>query len=143
MALTQEQLQQLMQLGSMDEQDADLQQQLAQAQALGAPTEEHHLTPAAAALGGLGNLFRGLSSHRKEGDIRRQRDDLQRKKSEARQLFAQQMGLGLPPQQSGGGGGVQEAQLMGYGAPQPMGPVAGTTPYGAGPYGYTPGGGGY
>jgi hypothetical protein len=138
MALTPEQLQQLMQLGSMDEQDADLQQQLAQAQALGAPTEQHALTPTAAVLGGLGNIFKGLTAHRQEGDIRRKRDDLQRKKSEARQLFAQQLGFGAPPVAAQATpGGVQEAQLLG---PQRLGPNFQGQPFGSDPYG---GGGGY
>lgn len=133
--LSPQQLQALMDMGVLDEQGSQLEEQMQQAQALAQAPGRRYETPAGAALGGLGDILRTGSAHAQEKDLRQKQDELLGKKTKGRKTFADLM-LAMQT------GGMQANP--GTTAPtdfsQPMGPVLGTGSYGQGPYGYKPGG---
>ena len=139
--LTPDQLQQLMQLGSLDEEGGQLQDQLAQAQALQSAPMTHHVSPFGAAFGGLAGAINSYRGAKEEKSLRARQQDISKQKQDARALYARAlMGATATPAEMGPAGGLQEAQLLG---PNANSPVATGPAYGSQPFGYTPGGGGY
>lgn len=138
--LSPELLQRLLSLGTMDEQDAMLQEQLAQAEALAKP-QGGYSTPTGAALGGLGNLLNGLTSKRKQGEIGRKREDLLKQKQALRSEFGGLFGFGARPVAPVYPDGGTAAPAAGGAAPSPFDNLRPATPFGyGGRYGYIPGG---
>jgi hypothetical protein len=136
--LSPEQLQQLIQLGGLDEEGGQLQDQLTQAQALQSAPMAHHVSPLGAAFGGVAGAINSYRGAKEEKSLRARQKDIAQQKADARALFARAlMGNTATPAELGPAGGLQEAQLLGPTADSPMktGPA-----FGSGPFGYTPGG---
>jgi len=89
---TQEELQQLMGLGSMDERQQLVRQQLAQAQALRDPISGQHSTGMGAALGGLGDVFRGIGGQAQGSTSQGKMMDLLKQQDIARLLYSKGIG---------------------------------------------------
>lgn len=89
--MTPEQLDALMELGVLDDQDSQLQQQMAQAQALQQPSEHQYRTPAGALIGGLGNIFNAGMGGYQQTQIQKQQQDILDKKRKGRKLYAEMM----------------------------------------------------
>ncbi len=125
--LTPEQIQQLLQLGTMDEQDQAIMEQLRAAQALQQSQSGGHRTALAAGIGGLGDAFRAFGGTMKERQARAQRSELLDKKRAGRELFAK---LLFGPQGAPEGArSVAPAAPLSYEEPEEP----------ADPYGYVPG----
>src|SRR3954471_16549432 len=114
-----EALAQLLGMGSLDERGGIIEDQLKQALALRQPTEQQHSTGIGPALGGHGDIFRGVGGGIAERDLRGQQQANLAKKDAGRATFAdllRQMGApaAAPP-------GYADQQPQGELA-QPMGP---------------------
>lgn len=146
--LSPEQLQQLMALGSLDEQGGDLDKQMEQAQALGQQQTSPHSTWGGAALGGLAGLINQLKSGHDVTQIQGQKAALRDKKSDVRGMYAQLLRGSAPPPAPGAPQpviapqGMMAAQGPQMPQQQPPPALAAQSPfgYGGGPYGYAPGG---
>lgn len=86
--LTPEQLQQLLSLGTLDEQGSLLEQQLAQAQALRNPMGGQRSTGLGAGIAALGDTLRGVSGAIQEGRIRKEQEALIPKRQSGRSILA-------------------------------------------------------
>lgn len=82
-----EELEQLLNLGTMDERGALLQQQMAQAEALRQPSGRQYSTGLGAALGGIGDLTRQIAGTRQMDTLRQQQEALLGKKDAGRGLY--------------------------------------------------------
>lgn len=85
--LSPEEAQKLINLGTLDERAALLQQQLARAEALRQPGPRHS-TPMGAAVGGIGDIFNAIQSAMQQRDIQRQQQELLGQKDAGRLSLA-------------------------------------------------------
>lgn len=142
--LSPEQLQQLMDLGALDEQGGDIDKQMQQAMALQAPAAQQHTTGAGATFGSLGNIINGMRGGLQQKDLQAQQKDILKQKTDARTLYAKLMQpqAAQAPAAVQAPGGVPQIQAMQGPQQQPPPALAAQSPFsfGGGPYGYTPGG---
>jgi hypothetical protein len=132
---------QVMQLGGLDEEGGQLQDQLAQAQALQSAPMVHHVSPLGAAFGGVAGALNSYRGAKEEKSVRARQKEITQQKGDLRALYARAlMGNTAVPAELGPAGGLQEAQLLG---PTANSPVKTGPAFGSGPFGYTPEGGGY
>ncbi len=129
--LSPEEIQQLMGMGSLDEQGAQLDQQMAQAQALRQPSGENYSTATGAIAGGIGDTIRAIGGALQTRKIREQQKALTGKKDAGRSLYANTIagrnvdmnGLGgLQPATAPQGPGMDPSELalpFGMGTPPP------------------------
>lgn len=82
-----EELEQLISLGSVDDRQKALLQQMAQAEALGQMGGERYSTPLGAALGGIGDVARGFASQGRLKDLQAQQQDLLSQQDDGRGLY--------------------------------------------------------
>jgi hypothetical protein len=87
-SLSPEEQEQLLGMGTLDERQAMLEQQMAQAQALRQPSDSRHVTGLGAALGGLTDGLRYVQGTREMEALRAQQEGLLGKKDAGRGLFA-------------------------------------------------------
>lgn len=92
----QQAISQIVGLSGLSQEDELLQQQLARAEAMGAPSGRQYSTAIGAALGGAGDLIAGISSAKRAGDIGKQRKGLIDKGTAARERYAQLVGRPAP-----------------------------------------------
>jgi uncharacterized small protein (DUF1192 family) len=115
-----EALQQLLGLGTLDERDALLQQQMQQAEALRRGSGKEYSTGAGAALGGLGDMVRAVRGRMMDKDATTKREELLGKKDAGRNAYVEalrrrpQQPAVMPPSQGQGQGpslGVGQLQI--------------------------------
>jgi hypothetical protein len=107
-----EELKQLLGLGTLDERDELLQQQMLQAQALGQPNRTQHSTALGAALGGLGNVAGAIGGGIGNAQSMAGREALLGQKDAGRNLYLDALRRRSPP----GGASAGRSALQGFGA---------------------------
>lgn len=86
--LTPEQLQQVLSLGTFDDEGSLLEQQMAQAQALRNPMGGQRSTALGAGIAALGDTLRGITGAIQEGRIRKEQEALIPKRKAGRSIYA-------------------------------------------------------
>lgn len=98
--LSPEALKQLLGMGTLDERGGIVQDQIKQAMAMRDPIAGQHSTGMGAALGGLGDVFRGIGGGVAEHGLRQQQQGLLAQKDAGRQSFGNLLIQALRGQQS-------------------------------------------
>jgi hypothetical protein len=105
--LTPEEIQQLIGLSTLDEQGSQLEQQLAQAQALRQPGQSYG-TPIAAGLGGIADVINAYKSSKQTKAIRGEQAKLMKQKTDGRNVMAEAL-MRRGNQQARPGMGIQSS----------------------------------
>lgn len=120
--LSQEEIAQLINMGTLDEQDEMLARQEAMAEQLRRPSGRQHTTALGAALGGVGDIVNNVSGGIQANRLREQRGAIGGKKDAGRQLYAKALIEALRKQDEpfgaapsvGGGFGLSPLKMGGF-----------------------------
>lgn len=138
-----EALQQLMEMGALEDEDAQADEQLQLALALQQPSAQKYSTPSAVGIAGVGDIFKTVSGSARARDARNKKKEISDKRTAGRKRFGDLMGLG-----GGDGGREMYSQLLrrqgGRAAQAAPDALAASSPFSygsgaAGGFGYTPG----